>query len=169
MLDLLSFYFFTLLLFYSFILQSGDGDAVPAGTADGNEKRQLRIGVAFLHVVLGGFEPPQTEPKPVVLPLHHRTICGAKLLLLFKTSKFCTVFFIVLPPLPALCSVLSAGLQSRIPLLHGDEVIVLLSALDEEVFAVDKVVGCHGTVERGEFLLVERHTTALYELAHLTL
>ena len=25
-------------------------------------------------VVLGGFEPPQTEPKPVVLPLHHRTM-----------------------------------------------------------------------------------------------
>ena len=25
-------------------------------------------------VVLPGFEPGQTEPKPVVLPLHHRTI-----------------------------------------------------------------------------------------------
>ena len=32
-------------------------------------------------VVLGGFEPPQTEPKPVVLPLHHRTIVGAKIML----------------------------------------------------------------------------------------
>ena len=32
-------------------------------------------------VVLGGFEPPQTEPKPVVLPLHHRTIAGAKIML----------------------------------------------------------------------------------------
>ena len=28
----------------------------------------------FKNVVLGGFEPPQTEPKPVVLPLHHRTM-----------------------------------------------------------------------------------------------
>ena len=27
-----------------------------------------------LKVVLPGFEPRQTEPKPVVLPLHHRTI-----------------------------------------------------------------------------------------------
>ena len=32
-------------------------------------------------VVLGGFEPPQTEPKPVVLPLHHRTIAGTKIML----------------------------------------------------------------------------------------
>ena len=36
------------------------------------EKGQ-HILLAF-YVVLGGFEPPQTEPKPVVLPLHHRTI-----------------------------------------------------------------------------------------------
>ena len=28
-------------------------------------------------VVLPGFEPRQTEPKPVVLPLHHRTILFA--------------------------------------------------------------------------------------------
>ena len=28
----------------------------------------------LFNVVLGGFEPPQTEPKPVVLPLHHRTM-----------------------------------------------------------------------------------------------
>ena len=29
---------------------------------------------SLFNVVLGGFEPPQTEPKPVVLPLHHRTM-----------------------------------------------------------------------------------------------
>ena len=29
-------------------------------------------------VVLGGFEPPLTEPKTVVLPLHHGTKCGCK-------------------------------------------------------------------------------------------
>ena len=28
----------------------------------------------FTFVVLGGFEPPLTEPKTVVLPLHHGTI-----------------------------------------------------------------------------------------------
>ena len=27
-------------------------------------------------VGLGGFEPPMTEPKPVVLPLHHSPIIG---------------------------------------------------------------------------------------------
>ena len=32
-------------------------------------------------VVLPGFEPGQTEPKPVVLPLHHKTLLssGAKI------------------------------------------------------------------------------------------
>ena len=30
-------------------------------------------------VGLGGFEPPMTEPKPVVLPLHHSPIIGASL------------------------------------------------------------------------------------------
>ena len=33
-----------------------------------------------LFVVLPGFEPGQTEPKPVVLPLHHRTILICSLL-----------------------------------------------------------------------------------------
>lgn len=28
-------------------------------------------------VGLGGFEPPMTEPKSVVLPLHHSPIIGA--------------------------------------------------------------------------------------------
>ena len=46
------------------------------------------------YVVLGGFEPPQTEPKPVVLPLHHRTIlndnfqnCGAKVQISYEKCK----------------------------------------------------------------------------------
>ncbi len=71
-------------------------------------------GKAFC-VVLGGFEPPQTEPKPVVLPLHHRTLpfakvrkrCpahaaahlstfpAAKVTLFCATAKFCRAF---LPP-----------------------------------------------------------------------
>lgn len=32
---------------------------------------------AYNIVVPGGFEPPQTEPKSVVLPLHHRAIISA--------------------------------------------------------------------------------------------
>ena len=41
----------------------------------------------YLSVVLSGFEPLQTEPKPVVLPLHHRTIAGAKIMLFWLTHK----------------------------------------------------------------------------------
>ena len=44
--------------------------------AEASESHDIR---RFMQVVLGGFEPPQTEPKPVVLPLHHRTIWDAKL------------------------------------------------------------------------------------------
>ena len=42
-----------------------------------NEKYTTKKSVSFetdFFVVLPGFEPGQTEPKPVVLPLHHRTI-----------------------------------------------------------------------------------------------
>ena len=38
-------------------------------------------------VVLLGFEPRQTEPKPVVLPLHHKTILVLKR---YKTPKSAT-------------------------------------------------------------------------------
>ena len=37
------------------------------------KKRYIKC-ISFLLVVLPGFEPRLTEPKPVVLPLHHRTI-----------------------------------------------------------------------------------------------
>ena len=50
-------------------------------------------------VVLPGFEPGQTEPKPVVLPLHHRTILicsllksGAKIWVFGVIAKFFSVF-----------------------------------------------------------------------------
>ena len=39
-------------------------------------------------VVPGGLEPPLTEPKTVVLPLHHRTIkSDAKVADFFSTTK----------------------------------------------------------------------------------
>ena len=38
--------------------------------------RWLSIGFVGCLVVRPGFEPGQTEPKTVVLPLHHRTISG---------------------------------------------------------------------------------------------
>ena len=57
----------------------------------------------------------------------------------------------------------------RVPLLHRHKIIVLLSALHEQILAVDEVVGGHSLVEGSKLLLVERHATALNELAHLTL
>ena len=41
---------------------------------------------AFI-VVVRGFEPRQTEPKPVVLPLHHTTIINAKVSLFPRQTK----------------------------------------------------------------------------------
>ena len=55
------------------------------------------------------------------------------------------------------------------PLLHRHKIVVLLSALHEQILAVDEVVGGHSLVEGSKLLLVERHATALNELAHLTL
>ena len=48
-----------------------------------NEQYTTKKSVSFetdFFVVLPGFEPGQTEPKPVVLPLHHRTILRCSLL-----------------------------------------------------------------------------------------
>lgn len=53
--------------------------------------------------------------------------------------------------------------------LHSDEIIVLLSALHEQILAVYEVFGSHDTVERRQLFLVERHSSALNELTHLTL
>ena len=38
-------------------------------------------------VVLPGFEPGQTEPKPVVLPLHHKTILSLREVYLSKAMQ----------------------------------------------------------------------------------
>ena len=45
---------------------------------------------AYNIVVPGGFEPPQTEPKSVVLPLHHRTIYLAVYIELEPTTSTVT-------------------------------------------------------------------------------
>lgn len=45
------------------------------------EKSRIVNSIRLFQVVPGGFEPPLTEPKTVVLPLHHRTIfvnCSAR-------------------------------------------------------------------------------------------
>ena len=46
------------------------------------------MNLRIICVVPGGFEPPLTEPKTVVLPLHHRTIVGAKVMFFSLMPKF---------------------------------------------------------------------------------
>ena len=41
-------------------------------------KKLTALRLAFLQVVLPGFEPRQPDPKTVVLPLHHKTIMMPK-------------------------------------------------------------------------------------------
>lgn len=52
--------------------------------------------VVKLFVDLPGFEPRQTVPKTVVLPLHNRSISfeAAKLILFFKRAKKNFIFFV---------------------------------------------------------------------------
>ena len=46
------------------------------------------MNLRIICVVPGGFEPPLTEPKTVVLPLHHRTIMCAKVMFFRLMPKF---------------------------------------------------------------------------------
>ena len=67
-------------------------------SANADEQR-----ICGLFVVPGGLEPPLTEPKTVVLPLHHRTIVTAKVRLFWNNQKEIVIifrlslFFIVFP------------------------------------------------------------------------
>lgn len=49
--------------------------AVSNGSGN-EEKDRLKNQLVFFFVVSPGFEPRQTVPKTVVLPLHHETIRG---------------------------------------------------------------------------------------------
>ena len=53
--------------------------------------------------------------------------------------------------------------------LDCDEIIVLLAALHEQVFAVNQVLLGDNAVESGELFLVQADTAALRELAHFAL
>ena len=60
-------------------------------------KRELALCVIRRIWIVGptGLEPIMTEPKPVVLPLHHGPIAipAAKLVLFYSTTKFFRRFF----------------------------------------------------------------------------
>ena len=84
------------------------------GIRGSHSKKEVR-GVI---VVSRGFEPLQTEPKPVVLPLHHETSA----VVIFLTPQKYTR---------------GAFLQVLGLLFCNQEVVILLSALNEEVFSGD--------------------------------
>ena len=82
-----------------------------------------------------GFEPGMTEPKPVVLPLHHRPIafssCKGR-----KNLAYYQIFPILL-------------------LFYRDQVIVLLTLLGKQVLTVNQVFCSDSTVLIGKLLLVQ--------------
>ena len=58
-------------------------------------RTQVNLGPGFLVfalVEIGGFEPPQTEPKSVVLPLHHISIPTAKIVKFFLFPSFIWIY-----------------------------------------------------------------------------
>ena len=142
-------------------------------------------------VGLPRFELGQTEPKPVVLPLHHSPIQGfrrgvflwiphrvflsivaAKLGRSGGICKFFAAFFAAyfssgLVEIAQENTMHGVGMQLRPCSAGRDEVVVLLASLHQQVAAVEQVAGFDGPVEGGDPLLVERHAAALYELAHL--
>ena len=89
-------------------------DGGEGGIRGSHSKNEVR-GVI---VVSRGFEPLQTEPKPVVLPLHHETSA----VVIFLTPQKYTR---------------GAFLQVLGLLFCNQEVVILLSALNEEVFSGD--------------------------------
>ena len=54
-------------------------------------------------------------------------------------------------------------------LLYNDEVIVLLTLLNENILVVEQVLGIDYLVKSRKFLLVDRNATTLDKLAHLAL
>ena len=65
------------------------------GTLKNDEKKGIRRN-ADPHCEVGrlGFEPGMTEPKPVVLPLHHRPESGAKVVKIWHSAKFLPPYLI---------------------------------------------------------------------------
>ena len=142
----------------------------------------LKLFFKIVSIVSIVFKTTQ-ESRLCSLPLLH-AILAAKVLKTIETIE--TIFFVVEKLQILLFKALFLLLKSRAvltlpfatgkseeqslpPLLHRHKIIVLLSALHEQILAVDEVVGGHSLVEGSELLLVERHATALNELAHLTL
>ena len=77
---------------YYYYIKKGDANSLASPS--------LTLIKNLFEVVLPGFEPRQTEPKPVVLPLHHRTILcasfrksGAKLGVFIYPCKLLAVFY----------------------------------------------------------------------------
>ena len=95
-----------------------------------------------------GFEPGMTEPKPVVLPLHHRPMhpyAGAKVVKIWQSAKFFTTLL----------------------LFNYQQVVILLAFLGQNILAVNQIFGRNSAVLIGNFFFVQTDTAPLYHLAHL--
>ena len=54
-------------------------------------------------------------------------------------------------------------------LFDDNQVVVFLTFLRKEIFAIEEVVGGEFAIESGEFFLVQAHTAPLGEFAHFAL
>ncbi len=100
------------------------------------------------------FELGMTEPKPVVLPLHHDPIISVSCS--FTCSYYSAMqsynFFLI-----------SANLFRR------KKEILLFALLNKHVFAIEQISLCKHLVELCKFVFVYTDATALYKGFHLAL
>ena len=107
-----------------------------------------------------GFEPGMTEPKPVVLPLHHRPKkcdsfeigCKGR-----ENLAYRQIF-------PYHFSILTSHFS-----FYNEQIVVLLTLLGQQILAIDEVLGSDGTVLIGQLLLIQADTATLHHFTHLTL
>ena len=114
-----------------------------------------------------GFEPGMTEPKPVVLPLHHRPVyqaecsrllskSAAKVMLFFESAKCFTAFLLHNELEPSFELVLVRKREHRLSFLslnhdlthaavaHTDDVQTLLGS--RQLAAIERVAALNGAI-----------------------
>ena len=102
------------------------------------KRRRVQLFIELFYVVVRGFEPRQTEPKPVVLPLHHTTIIHP-----FRDSTAKVGIF----------------------LFSYKQIVVLFSSLQYYISVINQI--CFGKWTRMVvcFLFVYGNTTTLHHLS----
>lgn len=94
-------------------------------------------------VVLPRFELRQTEPKTVVLPLHHRTNTGCFLLKSGAKIEVC----------PEICKYFGTFFHQLL-LFRDNQVIILLTTLYQQILIVQQISSCNNLIESDQLLLV---------------